>query len=318
MIIIRAVFLRTIFITCLCAALVSTGCGSEDEPDEGVRVVATTGIVADWVESVAGPDVEVVQLIPDGSSPHDFQLSAEDRSELEQADLIAAVGAGLEAGVPLDDAEAPSWKLADNAGELLPFGEGGAHEHEGEGEEHAEDDREHGASDPHIWMDPTRVAAALPSLAAALGDADPEHADAYADRAREYTGELRDLDRELRATLEIVPAANRELVTSHDSLGYLAARYGYEVVATAFPSSGPEAEASAAQLQEVIGSIAEHDVPTVFAQEEDDPEALRLVADEAGVEVEEGLIVESLGSAGSYEEMLRRDAGLISAALRGG
>jgi ABC-type Zn uptake system ZnuABC Zn-binding protein ZnuA len=306
-----------IFITAGAAAALA-GCGSDDEAGgDGLTVVATTGIVGDWVESVAGPDVEVVQLIPDGSSPHDFQLSAEDRSELEQAELIVAVGAGLETGVPLDEAEAPRWELAEHAGELLPFGEGGAHEHEGEGEEHAEEEHEHGASDPHIWMDPTRVAAAMPSLAAALGDADPDGADAYADRAREYAAALRGLDGELRATLGAVPAADRELVTSHDSLGYLADRYGFEVVATAFPSSGPEAEASAAQLQEVIAAIAEHDVPTVFAQEEDDPEALRLVADEAAVQVEEDLIIESLGSAGSYEEMLRRDAELISAALQG-
>jgi ABC-type Zn uptake system ZnuABC Zn-binding protein ZnuA len=292
---------------------VASGCGS-DEGGDGPRVVATTGIVADWVENVAGPGVEVIQLIPDGSSPHDFQLSAEDRLELERADLIAAVGAGLEAGVPLDAAQ--RWELADHAPKLLPFAEGGAHEHaEDDAEEHAEADDEHGATDPHIWMDPTRVASALASLAAALGEADPERAADYRDRARAYAARLRRLDRELGATFDEVPSPNRELVTSHDSLGYLADRYGFEVVATAFPSSGPEAEASAAQLQEVIDAVAEHGVPTVFAQEEDDPEALRLVADEAGVEIEEGLIIESTGSAGSYEEMLRRDAELVAAGL---
>jgi ABC-type Zn uptake system ZnuABC Zn-binding protein ZnuA len=325
MIIIPVMKMRMIFIIGVWAAAVAASCGSEDDAGGGPRVVATTGIVADWVENVAGPDVEVVQLIPDGSSPHDFQLSAEDRLELEQAGLVAAVGAGLEAGVPLDESDGSRWELADNAGELLPFGEGGAQEHEGEDEEHAEEgeehseegeeEHEHGASDPHIWMDPTRVAAALPSLAEALAETDPGGANDYRERARAYANELRSLDRELRRTLDTVPATNRELVTSHDSLGYLADRYGFEVVATAFPSSGPEADTSATQLQQVIDAIAEHGVPTVFAQEEDDPEALRLVADEAGVAIEEDLVIESPGSAGSYEEMLRRDAELISSGL---
>jgi zinc/manganese transport system substrate-binding protein len=300
--------LRTIFIIGVCLALAMAGCGADDDGDE-LQVVATTGIVADLVEHVAGPEVEVVQLIPDGGSPHDFQLSAEDRLELERADLIAAVGAGLEAGIPLDEVGVARWQLSDHVGRLLPFGEAGAHEHEA-GEEGVE-----GASDPHVWMDPARVASALPSLAAALANADPATAGAYGRRARAYAGQLRDLDRELRSTLDAVPADSRELVTSHDSLGYLANRYGFEVVATAFPSSGPEAEASTAQLQEVIDAIAEHGVPTIFAQEEDDPEALRLVAEEAGVGIEEGLIIESPGSAGSYEEMLRRDAELISSGL---
>jgi ABC-type Zn uptake system ZnuABC Zn-binding protein ZnuA len=306
----------------LSACVVAPGCGSEDEGDT-TRVVATTGIIADLAENVAGPDAEIVQLIPDGSSPHDFELSAEDRQTLEQADLIAANGADLEVGIPLDETDAPRWELAANVAELLPFAEGGAHaedEHAEEGahEEEAVQEDEHGSSDPHVWMDPSRAAQALPSLAAALSDADPEHADAYERRARAYAEELIGLDRELRSILEAVAPANREIVASHDSLGYLADRYGFEVVATAFPSSGPEAEPSAAQLQEVLDAIAEHGVPVVFSQEEDDPETLRLVAEQAGIEIEEGLIVESPGSAGSYEEMLRRDAELIAERLNGG
>ncbi len=306
--------MRTIFIlSAVAGLLILVGCGSDEESADSKRVVATTGILADIVGNVAGPDLEVEQLIPDGSSPHDFSLSAEDRQGLEQADLIVANGADLEAGLPLDQVDKPRWDLADHVGELLPFEEGGAIH------EHAEDEHEEeqGAHDPHVWMDPTRVAGALPSLADALAEIDPEHADDFRRRADAYAGELRSLDHELRGVLDRVPEDDRELVTSHESLGYLADRYGFEVVATAFPSSGPEAEASAAALDEVINAIAEHDVPAVFAQEEDDPEALRLVADEAGVAINEELIIESLGSTSSYEEMLRHDAEQIASALTG-
>ena len=53
-----------------------------------------------------------------------------------------------------------------------------------------------------------------------------------------------------------------------------------------------------------------------MSQRPDLKQALRLVADETGVEVEYGLLVESPGAAGSYEEMLRRDAELIADSLR--
>ncbi len=281
------------------AALVAlSGCGESDEPGGAPQIAATTGIASDLATAVGGPDVEVTQVIPDGSSPHDFELSAKDRQVLEEADLVVAIGAALEVGVPLDDVDSPRWELVANVRELLPF-------------------EETGGSDPHVWMDPTRSAGALGSLADALSDADPAHATDYRDRAKAYATGLRRLDRELRSTLAVVPETDRELVTSHDSLGYLADRYGFEVVATAFPASGPEAEASAAQLREVADAIEEHAVPAVFAQQEDDPEALRLVADETGVTIEEGLIIESPASAGSYEEMLRLDAELIAQALGG-
>lgn len=300
MIIIRVYKMRMVFIcTAVVAALLAPGCTSDDESGEGAAaVIATTGILADVASRVAGPDLEVRQLIPDGSSPHDFSLSAQDRLALEQADLIVANGAGLEAGIPIDDLDSSRWDLTDHAGELR--------------------EDENGAADPHVWMDPVRVAGSLPSLAEALADVAPEHADAFASRAEAYARELHALDRELRSIFDRVPIGGRELVTSHDSLGYLADRYGLEVVATAFPSSGPESDASAATLDEVVEIVTRRGVPAVFAQEEDDPEALRLVANEAGVTINEELIIESPGSASSYADMLRHDATQIAGALGGG
>jgi zinc/manganese transport system substrate-binding protein len=304
--------LRTIFILLGAISIAVAACGDDDESSGGLQIVATTGIAADLAEHVA-PGASVAQLVPDSASPHDFELSAEDRQTLEEADLVVAIGAGLEASVPLDDVDAPAWELTANTDELLPFTEAGAHDDD----EHAEEEGEpaDGGTDPHVWMDPTRVAGALPSLADALAGADPAHAGDYRRAAREYAAELRRVDRDVRGMLRVVPAADRELVTSHDSLGYFADRYGFEVVATAFPASGPEGEASAARIAELADAVRATGVSAVFAQQEDDPEALRLVADETGVEIEEGLLIESPGEARTYVEMLRRDADLIAAAL---
>jgi ABC-type Zn uptake system ZnuABC Zn-binding protein ZnuA len=294
-----------------------TACGSDSDEDEP-QVVATTGILADLAERIAGEDAEVTQLVPDGASAHDFELSAQDRQTLEEADLIVYNGAGLEAAIPVEEADSPSWALAENVGELLPLEEAGAHEPEeaGESEEHAEEAET--GEDPHVWMDPRRTSAALESLGAAIADADPGNADAYEERAREEAAELQELDRELADVLSAVDPGARELVTSHDSLGYFADRYGFEVAATPFPASGEEAEASPAHLAEVLDAISEHDVPAVFAAEEDDPEVLRQIAEEAGVAVVDDLLIESSGDAGSYDEMLRRDATSIADGLSAG
>ena len=295
----------------MAAALAVAGvaaCGSDDEAGSA-KIAATTGVTAAITESVTGPDVEVEQIVPDGASPHDFELSAQDRQALEEADLVVANGAGLEAGIPLDELDAPTWELSDHAGELVRLEES-EDEHAEEGED------EHGGSDPHVWMDPARVEAALPSLAEALGEADPDRADQYRGHARDYARRLRSLDGEIEGILAPIPDPDRELVTSHDSLGYLADRYGFEVAATAFPATGAEAEASAGRLHDVEEAVRRTGVPAVFAQEGDDPEALRLVAEQAGVEINTDLLVEAPSVAGSYEEMLRRDAELIADSLR--
>jgi zinc/manganese transport system substrate-binding protein len=268
--------------------------GSDGGPP---TVTATTGILADITAQVAGPDADVEQLIPEGSSPHDFQLSAKDRAAVEDSMLLVSNGEGLEAGIPIDEIDVERFELTDHVQDLLPL----------------EDD---GDADPHVWMDPARVAAALPALADALAEADPDHAAGYGRRAKDYAAELTALDAEMAAELGAVPPANRELVTSHDALGYLADRYGFEVVATPFPASGAEAEASAGRIAEVEDAISATGVPTVFAEAEDDPEVLELIAGETGVAIEPGLLVESPGPAGDYVGMLRSDAALIAAGLR--
>jgi zinc/manganese transport system substrate-binding protein len=292
------------------------GCGGDGNGgSSGPTVTATTGIWADVTERVAGDDADVEQIIPDSSSPHDFQLSAQDRSEIEGSVLLVLNGADLEAGVPIDEIDVTGFAVADHVGELLPFAEEGEHAVE---EEHAgEEEHEGGSGDPHVWMDPTRVAAALPALADALAQADPEHADGYRQRAKDYAAELQALDAEIQQALSTIPPQERRLVTSHDALGYFADRYGLDVIATPFPASGPEAEPSARVITEVEDAIVSSGVRAVFAEETDDPEVLRQIADATGVSIEEGLLVESPGDAGSYAEMLRRDAELIAAALTG-
>lgn len=276
------------------AALGGSGCGS-DSGGNGTEVAATTGILADITRQVAGGDAEVVQVIPEGSSPHDFQLSAQDRAEIEGVSLLVHNGSGLEQGVPVGDIDVPRYALADHAGEPLEGDEG---------------------ADPHVWMDPTRVAAALPALADSLAEADPENADRYRQRARRYASELEMLDGEIAKELASIPPDGRKLVTSHDALSYFADHYGFEVIATAFPANGAEGDASAAAIRDVEEAVRAAGVPAMFAEREDDPEVLELVSDATGVEVVEDLLVESPGDAGSYTEMLRRDATLIAEGLQ--
>jgi ABC-type Zn uptake system ZnuABC Zn-binding protein ZnuA len=285
----------------------AVGCGSNDD-QSGPTVAASTGIWADVTERVVGDDASVEQVIPDATSPHEFQLSAEDRATIEDSLLLVYNGADLEAGIPIDEIDVPKFAVADHVGELLPFEEAG--EHAGE-EEQAPSEEEHAGLDPHVWMDPSRVAAALPALADALAEADPDHADGYRARAESYAAELRELDAEIQRQLGSIPPQNRKLVTSHDAMGYFADRYGLEVLATPFPASGPEAEASAQTIKEVEDAIRSSGVPTIFAQETDDPEVLERIARETGVSIEEHLMVEAPGEAGSYVGMLRQDAELL-------
>ncbi|MGZ8676229.1 MAG: metal ABC transporter substrate-binding protein [Solirubrobacterales bacterium] len=287
------------FALALAVAAALAACGDDGRSGSGrPTVTATTGILTDITRNVAGTDAEVDQIIPDSTSPHEFQLSAKQRAEIEDSALFVHNGAGLEQGIPFDDIDAPDFALADHVGALRPL-------------KAVEPGEASGDDDPHIWMDPTRVELALPALAEALAGADPAHAAGYRERARRYARRIALVDREVRTTLASIPAGDRQLVTSHDALGYFADRYGLEVIATPFPASGPEAEASAATVRDVEAAIRSSGVPAVFAQETDDPKVLRNIASATGVEIVEDLQVEAPGESGSYAAMLSHDAQLI-------
>ena len=264
--------------------VIAGGCGS-DSDDGRVDVIATTTIAADIVRNVAGPDADVEALLPESASPHDYAASAKDRAELEDADLVVAWGAGLEEGLPLDELDDEPLELA------------------------AEE------RDPHVWMDPTLIAAALPALATALGEADPDRAEAYGDRAAAYAHVLGRLYRKLALSFRAIPPERRKLVTSHDSLGHFVRRYDFDFVGAPF-GLAPGAEPSAEKVASLIDRVEQEDVPAVFAEDTDDPELMRQIAREAGVEVIDDLLTEGFGGrVDSYEDMLRYDADRIVAAL---
>jgi len=269
-----------ILICALALLALAGGCGSDS--GGGLDVVATNSIAADIVRNVAGPDADVESLLPESASPHDYALSAKDRAQLEEADVVVAWGSGLEAGFP----------VGDDAVEL------------------ARDQR-----DPHVWMDPTLVVAALPQLVTALSDADPEHSRAYRRRATGYGRQLERLDRELARTYSAIPPARRKLVSSHDSIGHLVEHYGFDFVGAPFGFT-PGTEPSAETVASLIDRVKEEHVPAVFAEDTDDPKLMEQIGREAGVEVVDDLLTEGFGGrVDSYEDMLRYDADRIAGAL---
>ena len=85
-------------IALLVVVLVLAGCEAEEPIPEGVlKVLATTGMVADTVRHVGGEHVHVTALMGPGVDPHLYKATKGDVDRLESADLILYNGLYLEA-----------------------------------------------------------------------------------------------------------------------------------------------------------------------------------------------------------------------------
>src|SRR5688572_27017362 len=97
-----AVFIRFVSVALVALTLVAVlaACGDDASGDDlssrTIKVVATTGMIADAVANVGGERVEVEGLMGPGIDPHLYKASAGDVGKLEDADIIFYNGLELE------------------------------------------------------------------------------------------------------------------------------------------------------------------------------------------------------------------------------
>lgn len=301
----------------------ASGCGNERAAaDNRPQIVVSLPPLAALVRDVVGDTADVRVLIPNGVDPHDFQPSAKDAEAIADADLLVVNGLGMEEGLQgaIDEARADgvaTFVATDHVEVSTVAEQRDAHGHEGEPapreDAHGDegDDHAHDGKDPHIWLDPGRMATVVTVLRPALATATGNTSNARADQV---VRELRDLDRDLARQAAAIPAARRVLITGHDSMGYFAGRYGFEVVGAIIPSLSSQAEASAKQVSHVVEVVREHAAPAIFTEIGTPGAVAKAIGDESGAKVVE-ISTHTLPPDGRYTTMMRDLMSTIATAL---
>jgi zinc/manganese transport system substrate-binding protein len=256
----------------LALVLASTACGSDQDADQSAipMIVASTSIWADVTRNVACDGLANVQtIVPLGGDPHSFEASLRDRETMENAELIVANGLLLEESLndtieAVESAGTPVVRVAEGLDTL--------------GTSTAEDQS---GNDPHVWFDPIRVAATLPAIATALEDVGFDRA-ALDECVDAYEAELVSLDEEVAGIVAELPEDQRVFVTNHDSLGYFADRYDFEILGSVIPSASTLAQTNPAELEELAESIEAAGVTAIFVETQHSSSDAHALADRVG------------------------------------
>lgn len=298
--------------------LMGAACGAASAPaptaPERLTVLVTTQQINDAVQNVAGEQVDLVMLLGPGIDPHTYVPTESDLRKFERADVIFANGLHLEAqmdrvleqlatregktvvrlGDQLDPAHLLSWEP--EAG--LPY-------------------------DPHVWNDVRLWKEVVAAIATTLAEVDPSNAAIYHANATTYAAALDELHAYIVAQADTISAEQRVLVTAHDAFGYLGRAYGFEVEAVQGLST--QAEASAADIQELAQIVITRNVPAIFIETTISPRTIEAV--QAAVQAATGkplllggeLYSDAMGAPGSgadtYIGMMRHNIDTIVAAL---
>ena len=259
-----------------------------------LNVSATTTILSDFVRAVGKTRVTVNVIVPAGSDTHTFQPSTAVIRGLAGSRALFVNGANLEPWLPKLTASAPGVRVVTLTKGLKL--------REGAEEDHADHAGEHGASDPHAWWDAGLVAGYVRNVQATLTALDPAGKAVYANNAAAYLKQLKAADAYAKAQFAQIPAARRTIVTNHDALGYLAARYGLKIVGAVIPGLSTEREPSARELAGLAQTVKKSGARVIFIENTVNARLAQTLARETGATIAPALYTDALGPKGSAGE----------------
>lgn len=277
--------------------MILVGCGQkegkaeekvEDNKDK-LNVVVTIYPICDFTQKIAGDTVNITQLIPMGSEPHDFEPSAETIKSIENADMLIVGGAGIDSWMEkvlgsisnkdlvLVDASY-GMDLLDEQGNVIP-----ANEYNHPFDFRSEADGENSVvADAHYWLDPLHSKVAVSNILEGLSKINPDAKDEYAANAKEISDKLDGVDKEYREAL--TPFEGRTMIVPHMAFGYLCHNYGIKQVG--IKGFNAESEPSAKTMAEIVDTMKELNITTIFTEEVADKKVSETLANEVGAKTE--------------------------------
>lgn len=238
-----------------------------------------------------------IQLLPNGASPHDYQLRPSDMRALSQADLVVWVGPELESFLakPLATLPASVQQLA-----LLPPGpltssKHGQHEHSAHDHDNHHD---HRGVDPHIWLDPDQGIQIARAISTALAKRDNANAARYQANLARFEQAMAATDQQLRQLLG--PLSQRGYFVFHDGYGYFEAHYGLNHRGAL--TLNPQRHPGARKLAEIRAQLQQPGTYCLFSEPQFNPSLVAAIGD--GLELRQGVLDPLGASASSYPELL--------------
>ncbi|MFH8606253.1 metal ABC transporter substrate-binding protein [Streptomyces sp. NPDC018029] len=299
-------------------ALTACSTSAADDKDGKLDVVASFYPMQYLAEQIGGDHVSVTTLTEPGQEPHDLDVSAKQRGELEESD-VALYLKGLQPAV--DDAiDQSGIKTKVDAASLTSTEKHGtevgghADEHEEEGHEGHGHGHSHEGADPHIWLDPVKYAEVAEGVGKALQKADPDNAAAYKKNTAKLVKNLDGLDKSFENGLK--NTKNKVFITTHAAFGYLAERYG--LTEEAISGLDPEGEPSGKRVRELQKMAKADGVTTVFYETLVSDRTAKTLAKDTGLKTDvldpvEGITDDSRGD--DYIQVMESNLKALQKAL---
>ncbi|MDG0822855.1 ABC transporter substrate-binding protein [Staphylococcus equorum] len=282
-----------LILTCVCAVLLSA-CGDinkEEKKDVSsknkLKIYTTAFAFKSFTEQIGGKYVEAESIYPPGADMHSFEPTQKEMINIAKGDLFVyssedmdPVAKTITNSINNDNLKLPLAKnLSEKDFNANHEHEKAEHSHEHEGHEHEEtaheheghdhsdkadehEGHDHGKNDPHVWLDPEMNKIFAKEIRDDLTKKDPKHQDYYDKNYQKLVKDIEAIDEQMKAITK--DTKRDKVVISHDSIGYLANRYGFEQVGV---SGMNNEEPSQRDLMDIVKNIKATGQPYVLYEQ---------------------------------------------------
>lgn len=249
----------------------------ESENISPVKVVVSIHPLYDITKQIGRDKVVIKTLLPPAASPHTFEPTPKQMTELSNAKAFIKIGAGLElwADRIVQAASNKNLIVVDLSKGMPLIRETHKHKHE----QHKKNSAN--ASDPHFWLDPVLAKKIVDRIADTLMQIDPANKNFYSANARQYKRELDKLHEEILAAVS--KFKTRQYVTFHAAWNYFSKRYALRVLGVI--EEAPGREPAPGDVARIINELKKSNVRVVFAEPQFNPKIAEAIAKEAGARV---------------------------------
>lgn len=295
---------RLVNLLLLISVLLLNGCSSPAPTTSVQQMVVATSIspLADLIRQVGGNKVKVINLVPSGSDPHEYEPKPTDVREVASSSLFFANGVGEELYLNkvIANAANPKLRTVILSDGLPILG------------------KEQGSlGNPHLWLDVQNAKSYVEKIRDALSQTYPDQKAYFSQNATSYLAKLTQLDQWIQTQISTLPPADRKMVVLHDAWVYYAKRYGLTFVQPLLHTG--EAEPSAKDYADLINLVRQQKVRAVFSEAGFNPKLAQQLASETGVKYIDSLHDDTLGDTpdnNSYVAMMKSNTNSIVSALK--
>lgn len=277
-------------VSVLLLGLAFVSCENKKEETSGkLKVISSFSIITDMVKEIGKDSVEVHNLVPIGTDPHEYSPVPEDIKFATKADLFIYNGLNLEGGESgwfsklVQSVGADPSKIVETAKNIKPLyltHKAGAKE-----------------VNPHAFISPVVGLEMAQAVEKALTQADPDNRDFYAENAKVYLNQLHEVEKEYRRQFQQIPQQNRVFIASEQAFQYLNAEYGLKegfIWAVDTDENG-----SPDQIKNAIAFVKENNPPVLFVESNVDRRPMQTVSKETGVPIyDPAIFSDELGKPG--------------------